>query len=123
MTKPQVILGPDGKPAFAVIPWADYLRRSPLDAEAQVRDEDLYDRAKAAKEEYFPAEVVDRLLAGENPLKVYRKHRGITQRDLARSAGINAVYLSQIETGKRSGSTKTLAAIARALSVDIDDLI
>ncbi len=123
MTKPQVILGPDGKPAFAVIPWADYLHRAPLDAEAQLSDEDLYDRAKAAKEESFPAAVVDRLLAGKNPLQVYRKHRGMTQRDLAKAAGLNTVYLSQIETGKRTGSTRTLAAIARALSVDIDDLI
>ncbi len=47
----------------------------------------------------------------------------MTQRDLAKAAGINAVYLSQIETGKRSGSTRTLAAIARALGVDIDDLV
>ncbi len=54
---------------------------------------------------------------------IYRKHRGMTQRDLAKAAGINAVYLSQIETGKRTGSTRTLAAIARALRVDIDDLV
>lgn len=35
---------------------------------------------------------------------------------------INAVYLSQIETGKRTRSIKTLAAIAAALNVAVDDL-
>ena len=73
--------------------------------------------------ESFPAQVADRLLAGENPICVYRNHRGMTQGELAAAAGIHPVYLSQIETGKRSGSTKTLAAIAEALGVTVDDLI
>ena len=85
--------------------------------------EELYDLAKAAGDESFPAAVVDRLLAGESPIKVYRDHRGLTQKQLANAAGINAVYLSQIETGKRTGSAKTLASIAGALDVDVDDLI
>ena len=41
----------------------------------------------------------------------------------ATAADINAVYLSQIETGKRTGSAKTLAALAKALQVTVDDLI
>ena len=49
-------------------------------------------------------------------------HRRMTQNELA-AANIHAVYLSQIETGKRTGSTKTLAAIAKALNVAVDDLI
>ena len=47
----------------------------------------------------------------------------MTQGELAAAAGIHPVYLSQIETGKRSGSTRTLAAIAEALGVTVDDLI
>ena len=46
----------------------------------------------------------------------------MTQKRLAQAAGINLVYLSQIETGKRSGSLKTLAAIAEALGVETGDL-
>ena len=73
--------------------------------------------------ESFPSEVVDRLLAGQNPVRVYRSHRGMTQSQLAAAAGINTVYLSQIETGKRTGSAKTLATLANALNVTVDDLL
>ena len=89
----------------------------------KVSPEQLYDLAKSEGDESFPIEVVDRLVAGEGPVSVYRKYRGMTQLELASIAGINSVYLSQIETGKRSGSTKTLAAIAKALNVTVDDLI
>ncbi len=92
-------------------------------AEALLSDEELYDRADAEGGESFPAEVLDRLLAGQNPIRVYRVHRGMTQGALAAAAGIHPVYLSQIETGKRTGSARTLAAIAEALGVTVDDLI
>ena len=92
------------------------------EAGALMSDEELYDRAKAEGGESFPVDVVDRLLAGENPVRVYRNHRGMKQGDLA-AAGVHPVYLSQIETGRRTGSTRTLAAIAEALGVTVDDLI
>ena len=115
MNKPQVILDDTGQPAFVVIPWRDYERLA--------SDEEQYDRAIADNGESFPIEVVDQLLAGKNPISVYRNHRGMTQRALAAAAGINAVYLSQIETGKRTGSARTLAALAKALRVTVDDLL
>ena len=122
MNKPQVILDNTGQPAFAVIPWRDYERLTREDAEAILSDEEHYDRATASNDESFPIEVVDQLLAGQNPISVYRNYRGLTQNALA-AAGINAVYLSQIETGKRTGSAKTLAALAKVLQVTVDDLI
>ena len=123
MNKTQVIFDDLGQPAFAVIPWREYERLSNGDAESLLSDEELYDRAKEEGGESFPAQVADRLLAGENPISVYRNHRGMTQGELAAAAGIHPVYLSQIETGKRSGSTRTLAVIAKALGVTVDDLI
>ena len=123
MNKPQVILDNTGQPAFAVIPWRDYERLTREDAEAILSDEEHYDRATASNDESFPIEVVDQLLAGQNPISVYRNYRGLTQNALAAAAGINAVYLSQIETGKRTGSAKTLAALAKVLQVTVDDLI
>ena len=123
MAKPQVILDNGGHPAFAIIPWREYERLVADSEGADLSDEDLYDPAKAAGEESFPIEVADRLLAGENAVKVYRNHRGMTQKQLADAAGINAVYLSQIERGKRTGSTRTLAAIADILRIDMDSLI
>ena len=119
----QIILDEAGKPAYAVIPWREYERLMPQAAEAALSDEALYDEAKAEGGEFFPAEVVDRLLAGENPIRVYRTYRRMTQKQLAEAAGINPVYLSQIETGKRAGSLKTLAAIAAALGLEPGDLV
>ncbi len=123
MNKPQVILDGTGQPAFAVIPWRDYERLTSEDAEAILSDEEHYDRATASNDESFPIEVIDQLLAGQNPISVYRNYRGLTQNELATAAGINTVYLSQIETGKRTGSAKTLAALAKALQMTVDDLI
>ena len=94
-----------------------------VDTDADLSNEELYDSAKFADEESFPIDMADPLLAGESAVKAYRAHRGMTQKQLAQEAGINVVYLSQIETGRRTSSTRTLANIAEALNVDIDDLI
>jgi transcriptional regulator with XRE-family HTH domain len=73
--------------------------------------------------EAVPIELVRRLSEGENPVRVWREYRGLSLRALARQVGISAALLSQIETGERDGSIRTLAALARALSVAIDDLL
>ena len=53
---------------------------------------------------------------------VWREHRGLSARALASRAGISAAYLSQIETGRKSGSFDAMAKLARALGVDMEDL-
>jgi DNA-binding XRE family transcriptional regulator len=77
---------------------------------------------RARDQERVPIELVDRLLAGENPVKVWREHRGLSQRDLAARAGLNFAYLSQIETGARRGSIETMKKLAEALGVEFGDL-
>lgn len=47
----------------------------------------------------------------------YRKQQGLTQTALARRAGVNQGYLSEIERGNRTPSGSSLAAIAVALDV------
>jgi DNA-binding XRE family transcriptional regulator len=73
-------------------------------------------------QEVVPAEMVNRLIAGENSVKVWREHRGLSQRDLAARAGLNSAYLSQIETGARKGSIGTVKKLAEALGVEFGDL-
>jgi DNA-binding XRE family transcriptional regulator len=86
-----------------------------------------YDAVKAAlergEEELIPSEVVYAILEGANPVKVWRKYRGLGQQELAEKAGLSGPYLSQLETGKRKGSLEALNAIARALGVSLDDLV
>lgn len=67
--------------------------------------------------------MVDRILAGENLVRVWREHRGLTVAGLAEKAGITQPYLSQIETGKREGTLATMKKIASALRVKLDDLV
>jgi len=115
----------NGKPEWAVLPYEVYLQLvEQADMLQDLRD---YDRIKAAvesgDEETVPAEVVYALLDGENPVKVWREYRNLTQKQLAEAAGISVPYLSQIESGRRRASTRVLSAIARILQVTLDDLI
>ena len=124
MANPQVIVDAAGRPAFAVIPWQDYQRlTSGHVPDDDLSDEALFDRAVAENEESYPISVVDRIVAGESPIRVFREHRRMTQKEVAEAAGIGTLYLSQIERKTRTGSVVTLTAIAKALRVDLDDLI
>lgn len=119
MNEPQVIVDETGRPTFAVIPWSDYERLAAIDEDAE--DAALCDRAKA--QEMFPSEVADQIVDGENPIRVFREYRGMTQKQLAQTVGVSSLYISQIERGSRNGSVATLAAIAKALEVDLDLLV
>jgi DNA-binding XRE family transcriptional regulator len=78
--------------------------------------------ARTAGEERVPIEVARRLVAGENPIRVWREHRGMTLDQVSARAGIGKGYLSEIENGKRTGPVQTLQAIARALDVGLDEI-
>jgi hypothetical protein len=78
---------------------------------------------KAGDDEAVPAAIVRRLLAGENPVRVYREWRGMTATALAKAADIKQPYLSAIETGAKPGSAAALKRIAAALKVDMEDLV
>jgi len=115
----------DGKPEWAVLPYEEYLKL--LEQSEMLEDIRDYDAAKAAiergEDELIPAEVVFAILDGENPIKVWREYRGLTQQQLADKVKISKPYLSQIETGKRTGKTEILSAIAKALDVSLDEVI
>ena len=88
-----------------------------------VRDYDLAKDALTSGEELIPSEVMYAILDGENPIRVWREHRGFSQQQLAEKAGISKPYLSQIETGKRTGTTDVLSSIADALKLGLDDIV
>lgn len=73
-------------------------------------------------ENLLPADLVDRMIAGESPVRIWREHRGMALRELARKADIPASYLSDIEHKKKPGSVAALSALAKALGVKVDDL-
>jgi DNA-binding XRE family transcriptional regulator len=113
-----------GEPEWAVLPYETYLKLVE-DAEmlADIRDYDAAREAVDAGEEMIPARVVYAMLDGQSPVKVWREYRGLTQQQLATAAGISASYLSQIESGVRTGRPDVLQAIAGSLQVDVDDIL
>jgi DNA-binding XRE family transcriptional regulator len=118
------IIQKDGRPEWAVIPYHEYERmREQLDELADIR---AYDQAKgelaSGADETVPTEVVQRLTNGDNPLRVWREYRGMTQQMLAETAGIGQSDLSQLEAGTTTAAIGTLRALAAALAVDLDDL-
>lgn len=119
------IIERDGKPEWAVLPYEEYMEL--IEQAEMLEDIRDFDRISAAiesgEEELIPSEVVYAILDGENPIKVWREYRGLTQQQLADAAEISKPYLSQIETGKRKGTTDILSAIAKALNVSLDDVV
>ena len=120
------IIERNGEPEYAVLPIEEYRRLLELAEEAEeIR---AGNRAKAelaaGEDELVPAGVVERLFSGkESPVAVWREYRGLTQERLAREAGVGKSYISQIESGKKTGSVTVLKRIARALQVDLDHLV
>ncbi|RKU11717.1 XRE family transcriptional regulator [Candidatus Poribacteria bacterium] len=107
---------------FVLVPIEQYNQLlADIEMLKDVRD---FRGAKAVDEETFPAEVINRLILNEeNPIKVYREYRELTQKQLADKVGIQRTYLAEIETGRKSGSVKTLKAIAEALDVDLTSIL
>lgn len=115
----QTITTPNGE-TLVVLPLAEYedlLDKADIAAADKVRA-----NIAAGSDEFVPSEIVNRLIAGENPVKVWRSHRGMTAKDLAAQAGLSAPYVSEIEGGKKEGSLSAMKRIAEALGVDLDDL-
>ena len=119
----QIIETPLGDAAFAAVPIETY--------RVMVRDLEAYRdlktgvselRALDAGEVVLPADVAHRIADGDNPVRVWREHRGHKAVALARMAGISPAYLSEIETGKKEGTFRTMAALARHLEISLDDL-
>ena len=118
------VIEKDGKPEWAVIQYTDYQRL--VEAAEMLQDVQDYDEARKAiedGEELVPSEVVYAILDGENPIKVWREYRGLTQRQLAEAVVISTPYLSQLESGKRKGATEVLSAIAQVLGLSLDDIV
>jgi len=119
------ILEYEGRPAFALMPIKEYERLVAAleDAHDAKAIEEFYRRLVSGEEETFPADVADRLLAGEHPVRVLRSYRGMTLQQVADTCGVTNAHISQIEKGKRSMSTQLLKRMAEALRVDVELLL
>ena len=113
------------KGEIAIFPRKEY---EALAAKAQEADEDfgtarLIARARkeiAAGLPLIPKEVVDRIARGENALRALLQWRGKTQLYIAHKTNIGQGYISDLESGRRKGTTTALKKIADVLKVPLD---
>lgn len=121
--KVQLILR-DGKPEWAVLPYEEYQRLiEEIEMQEGIRDYDTAKQALMEGEELVPSDLTYAILDGKHPVRAWREHRQLTQEQLAKAAEISKSYLSQIESGKRKGTTNVLVSLANALGLDVDDIV
>lgn len=94
------ILKREGRPAFAAIPYEQYLKL--------ITDDDVV----------FPNDVIGLEIEHDNILKAWRLYLGKTQKDLASSCGISPAAVSQMEKAGAKPQKGTLRKMAAALGID-----
>jgi DNA-binding XRE family transcriptional regulator len=113
----------DGR-KLAVLAFEDY--RHLLDQAEEQDDISIAaeaEKRREAGEEYLPAEMVHRMVDGENALRVWRQYRNFSLSALAEASSINKATISQLENGKAFGRPATWRALADALKVTVDDIL
>ena len=124
MSGPQIIRTPSGE-ELVVLPRAEYealLERADHGAE-DADDVAIYDARKAelaAGGVVLPREVSAAVLRGDSRLKAIRSWRGETQQHLEFKTGIGQGYLSDLENGRRTGTSETIAKLAQAMDVPVE---
>jgi len=112
----------------AIVPRKDY---ELLVARAAEADEDAGTArivAQARREiasggPLLPKDVVDRIANGDNPVRVLREWRDITQMYLSFKTNLSQGHISDIENGRRVGTAAALKLIANVLKVPLDLLV
>jgi DNA-binding XRE family transcriptional regulator len=100
------IIKKDGKPVFAVIPYEEYMRLLPEDEDSSI-----------------PHEVVGLVIKkGMNLVSAWRTHLGLTQKEVAKRAGISQAALSQMEKSNNELRTTTLEKLAHAMGISTEQL-
>lgn len=95
------IINQGGRPAFAVVPYSDWLKLTGQESEALV-----------------PHAVVDLVFVkGLSPLAAWRKYKNISQADIAGAMGITQAAVAQIEKADSKPQQKTIERYTAALGI------
>ena len=100
----------DGKPAFVVIPYAEYIR--------------LFPQAKRIPAgDAVPHEVVSLMVDNDwSIIRAWREYLGFTQIEVAEKAGISQAALSQMETAGKRLRKATREKLAAAMGISAGQL-
>lgn len=86
--------------------------------------EDIVASRAAEHDERLPHDFVARLLSGEeSPLRLWRRHRGLTQQALSETSGVGQDAIAEMESGRKTGTVEAYRALAAALDVSVDELL
>ena len=107
-TNLQIITDEAGNPAFAVIPYAEYL---------QLVESDEYDDNLT-----IPHEVVSANVHGDSMIKAWREYLGLTQQELATRMKITQPSLAKLEKPDANPRRSTLKKVADALGIELGQM-
>ncbi len=105
--EPQII-SVGGKPAFAVIPWDEYQMLISNRQELDV---------------WFPNDVVKANSRGVSLIAAWREHFEMTQAELAAKCEMKQAAIARLEKGHAGARRSTLARIAAAMGIMVEQLI
>jgi len=119
----QIITTPKGE-ELVIIPRAEYdaLLAGAIDsaedaADVALANERLADIA-AGRDALLPAQISTLMLSGNSLLRALRKWRGVTQARLSTATGLAQGYISDLESGRKTGTAETMRTIAKGLDID-----
>jgi DNA-binding XRE family transcriptional regulator len=100
----------DGKPAFVLVPVAEFERIKPLLERDAISD-------------VIPQAIVEAHVLNDIPLiRAWREHLGLTQEELSAKAGMAQSALARLERGTSKPRTATFAALANAMGLTVTQL-
>lgn len=100
------VIEQDGKPAFAVVPYDEFIELIGGD------------------EATIPHDVVKLMVENDcGPVKAWRLYRKLTQGDVADAMGISQSAYNQIENSEGKYQKRTLEKLAAALNCSQDQLV
>ena len=103
LTDIQTINGPDGEPAFVVVPFAEFMRRF------------------AGQDPLIPHDVVSATVDGATPMKAWREHLRLTQSEVASRMGVTQAAYAQTEAAVRARKA-TRGRVAAAMRISVEQL-
>lgn len=116
----QRFSAPDGT-EMVILPAAEFERLVTLAEDGDDRRSAVNTLGRIESGEgTMPGAVLGAILDdGLHPIAAWRKHRGLSQAELARQAGVSQVWLSRVEAGDGAPSESTLKSLADALHAPI----
>ncbi|ODN41653.1 hypothetical protein BGC07_15815 [Piscirickettsia litoralis] len=113
------VIEQDGRPAFAVVPFADFEQLM-----AEYSNEAPVKKASARKKQATVPHELAKLVALKDysPIKAWRKYKGVTQAELAKKLKLTQPALSQIEKSEKGLQQDTVKKVAKALGIKPEQL-